>query len=78
MHDVIEAFMAPEEKAHAIVAAHGAGLLAICTDLGETDRYRTDAPHGLMAQLVRGETPAWLQPVNVGGTTSFRVWRVVK
>jgi len=78
MHDVIEAFMAPKEKAHAIVTAHGAGLLAICTDLGETDRYRTEAPHGLMAQLVRGETPAWLQPVNVGGPASFRVWRVVR
>jgi len=77
MHDVIEAFMAPADKAHTIVARHRAGLLAICTDLGETDRYKAQAPHGLMAQLVQGRAPAWLQPVNVGGPASFRVWRVV-
>jgi hypothetical protein len=78
MHDVIRAYMAPEDEAHAIVAAHRAGLLAICTDLGETDRYVAKAPHGLMAQLVHGKAPAWLEPVNVGGPASFRVWRVVR
>jgi hypothetical protein len=77
MRDVIQAYMAPEGAAHAIVAAHRAGLLAICTDLGETERYVAQAPHGLMAQLVRGKVPAWLQPVNVGGPATFRVWRVV-
>ena len=77
MHDVIEAFMAPADKARAVVLEHHAGLLAICTDLAETDRYKAQAPRGLMAQLVQGRAPAWLQPVNVGGPASFRVWRVV-
>ncbi|MBO0749382.1 MAG: hypothetical protein J2O44_02990 [Porphyrobacter sp.] len=78
MHDVIRAFSAPPEQAHAIVLAHRAGLLAICTDLGETERYEAVAPHGLMAQLVHGQPPAWLQRVDVGGPDSFRVWRVVR
>ena len=77
MRDVIRAFLAPPEEAHSIIAAHHAGLVAICTDLPETARYASDAPNGLAAELMRGEAPRWLQRVDVGGPVSFRVWRVV-
>lgn len=78
MRDVILTFTASPDGAHAIVTAHHAGLLAICTDLAETGQYEAAAPHGLMARLVHGETPDWLQRVSVAGPASFRVWRVVK
>ncbi len=77
MRDVILAFLGSPETAHAIVTAHHAGLLVICTDLPETKQYIANAPRGLMAQLVQGKMPPWLQPVAVSGPNSFRVWRVV-
>ncbi|WEK45369.1 MAG: hypothetical protein P0Y56_10005 [Candidatus Andeanibacterium colombiense] len=76
MHDVILAFTSPEAQAHAIVLRHHAGYLAICTDLGEAKLYSRPAPGGLMAQLVAGKAPEWLEPVAIGQGTTFRVWKV--
>ena len=77
MADVIRAFLSPEQQAHAIMVAHRASLVVVCTDLDEAKTYQAAAPHGLMAQLVRGQAPAWLQPVAVRGPASFKVWRIV-
>jgi hypothetical protein len=77
MRDVILAFSSSPEKAHSIITAHHAGLLAICTSLGETERYQADAPNGLMARLVRGDVPAWLRRVPTPASNGFRVWKIV-
>jgi hypothetical protein len=78
MRDVIVAFTSPPEQARGIVAAHGAGLLVLCTDLIEAKNYARSAPDGLMAQLIAGRAPSWLQPVDVKGPGSLRVYRVVR
>ena len=59
-----------------IAARHGATLMVICTDLAEPHIYAADAPDGLMAQILRGEAPDWLEPVEIGAPPALRVWRI--
>jgi hypothetical protein len=76
IRDVILAFMGTPEEARRYVEAHGIGLVAYCGGLPEIERYRARSPGGFMARLERGETPSWLEPVQVQGTSDLRVWRV--
>ena len=77
MHDVIAAFMAPPAQAEAIVRRHSAVYVLACSDLIEARNYQTFAPAGLMAQLLAGRTPSWLEPVALGPTAgNLRLYRV--
>ncbi len=76
MRDVIRAFTGPPEEAQRIVAAHGAGFLALCSDLVEPRLFAAAAPDGLMAQLLAGTAPDWLEPVEFGGPGEFVLYRV--
>jgi len=73
---VIGAFLAPPEKARAIVLQSAATHLLIAPDTGETNRYRQAQPHGLAAQLLEGRTPYWLTPVSVPGMQVLRLYRI--
>lgn len=77
MHDVIAAFTSPADRAHALLRQHGAGYLALCTDIAEPRIYAQAAPHGLAADLLAGRTPKWLAPVEIGAPRQFKLWRVV-
>ena len=77
MHDVIAAFMAPEAEAHAIVRKRHTPLIAVCPDIYEPAVYATRAPNGLMAQLLNGKAPAWLEPVDIAPGSHIRFWRVL-
>ncbi len=76
MHDVIAAFMSDADVARETIAAHGASLVVICTDLVEPAIYAADAPNGLMSDLLAGDTPAWLEPLDIGAPPAFKAWRV--
>jgi hypothetical protein len=76
MHDVIAAFMSREGDARATITAHGASLVVVCADLVEPAIYAADAPEGLMANLLAGDAPAWLEPADIGAPPPFKVWRV--
>lgn len=77
MHDVIAAFMASPEQAHAIVRARHTTLIAVCPDINEPAVYAGRAPHGLMARLLAGHPPEWLQPVDLAPGSGIRFWRVL-
>jgi hypothetical protein len=77
MHDVIAAFMAPAEEAHALIRKRHATLIAVCPDIYEPAVYATRAPNGLMAQLLHGKAPEWLQPVDIAPGSNIRFWRVL-
>ncbi|WP_421836428.1 hypothetical protein [Novosphingobium sp.] len=77
MHDVIAAFIAPEAEAHAIVRKRHTTLIAVCPDIYEPAVYATRAPNGLMAQLLDGKAPAWLQPVDIAPGSHIRFWKVL-
>ena len=77
IRDVMLAFLSGEADAHRIVTAHGATLLVVCTGIAEPGNYMRDAPHGLMADIAAGRTPAWLKPVALGPPASLKVFRVI-
>jgi hypothetical protein len=77
MHDVIAAFMSPEAEAHALVRKRHATLIAVCPDIYEPAVYATRAPKGLMAQLLHGKAPTWLEPVDIAPGSNIRFWRVL-
>jgi len=76
MHDVVAAFMSDEDDARKTITAHGASLVVVCADLVEPAIYAADAPKGLIADLLAGDTPAWLEPVDIGAPPALKVWRV--
>ena len=76
MAAVISAFTSKPSRAHEIIMQHGAMYLALCTDLTETYFYKAANPDGLAATLLRGETPVWLEPLDVGQVPEFAVYRV--
>lgn len=76
MHDVIAAFLGTPNQAHAIVTRRHATLIAVCPDIPEVANYKYYAPNGFMAQLVRGQTPGWLEPVNLAPGSHMLFWRV--
>lgn len=75
MHDVIAAFIAAPDQAHAILRANRIAYVALCPDLGEPRIYAREAPQGLAAQLLGGRAPPWLTPLTVRGE-GLQVWRV--
>lgn len=77
MHDVIAAFMAPEAEAHALVRKRHATLVVVCPDIYEPAVYASRAPKGLMAQLLAGKPPAWLQPVDIAPGSHIKFWKVL-
>ena len=76
MHDVIAAFLGTPDQAHAIITRRHATIIAVCPDIPEPANYRYYAPNGFMAQLLRGKTPPWLQPVNLAPGSHMLFWRV--
>lgn len=77
MRDVIDGFTLPPEKSRAIINRYQADYVVVCTDIFETDNYaRMGGAKGLMARLRADDPPTWLQPVEIGGTSALRVWKV--
>lgn len=76
MRDVIEAFIGTPDAAHAIITRRHAGLVVVCPDITEPATYVHYAPDGLMARLLKGQAPAWLEPVNLAPGSHMLFWRV--
>jgi MFS family permease len=76
MHDVIAAFTSDPETARKIVGNHGGDYIVLCSDLVEPRLYASANPEGLMARLLAGTPPDWLEPVAFDGPQEFRIWKV--
>lgn len=77
MGDVIRAYTSDPAKAEAYVRKHQAAYLIACPDLIEARNYVAKEPKGLMAQLLAGQTPAWLEPVPLPASAgSLKLWKV--
>lgn len=76
IHDVMSAFLAKPDDAHAIIKRRHATLIAVCPDTAEPANYKYYAPNGFMARLLRGQTPPWLEPVNLAPGSHMLFWRV--
>mgnify|MGYP003576008080 CR=1 FL=1 len=75
--DVMKAFRGPEAQAHRIVTEYRSDYLMFCPDMSTATIFMSEAPNGFYGQLVRGQVPAWLQPVELPRNSPFKMWRVV-
>lgn len=64
---VMDAFLGSVEAAEKIVRGQHVGLIALCRSDAETQNFSNVAPDGFLAALIKGQLPAWLEPVP--GTT---------
>lgn len=76
--DTINATFRPPDEAKAIVDRRGVDYVAICTLSQESAITAHRAPDGLLADILAGKVPAWLQPVAAPEGTALRLWRVIK
>ncbi|TZG27259.1 hypothetical protein [Sphingomonas montanisoli] len=72
----ITAFTGNIDATRRMMAARGMTHVLIDPEAEEAQVYIKAAPHGLMARLIAGHPPAWLQPVALPGSP-FRLWRKV-
>lgn len=76
--DVLHSFRATSpEVAHAVMKRRGATMLLLCPGMSESTIYAARAPHGFYAQLIGGNIPAWLEPVDLPANSPFKLWRTV-
>jgi hypothetical protein len=75
--DVMRAFRGTAESARETIERRGIDYVLICPGLSESTIYASQAKQGFYVQLVRGKSPAWLQPVPLPARSPYRMWRVV-
>ena len=76
--DVIHAFRATSpEVAYAVMKRRGATMVLLCPGMAESTIYRARAPMGFYMQLIDGQVPVWLEPVELPANSPFRLWRLV-
>lgn len=73
---VMRAFRGSAENARRTIAERNIDYVLICPNLSEATIYRSQAPNGFYVQLVKGQVPAWLDPVELPQGSPFRMWRV--
>ena len=76
MRSAIQAFISTPEEAQRSLRQRGTAYVALCPGLTEPARYAQAAPEGLMARLLQGRAPDWLEPVPVPGDGSLEVWKI--
>jgi hypothetical protein len=40
--------------------------------------FMSEAPKGFYGQLIRGQVPAWLEPVPLPADSPFKMWKVMR
>jgi hypothetical protein len=77
MKAVLEGLIAKPDQARPIVAATGAHYLAFCKGENEVKRYKKHYPHSLIAALMAGKAPDWLQKVPMRRGETIQVYRII-
>jgi len=75
--DVMNAFRGDEPQAHRIIREYGSTYLLTCPNMSTATIFMTEAPNGFYNQLDKGRVPGWLQPVDLGKDSPFKMWKVV-
>jgi hypothetical protein len=73
----IEALIGTPEKARKIAQANNIGLVAFCRGNTETAFLARRAPEGLLAEIVAGRTPHWLEIVPQSSGKPMELYRVL-
>lgn len=72
----LDALTGPVDAAKSIVERHHVGLVAFCRNNGESRFLFEKAPGGLLAELMRGDVPAWLDLVADTRGKALELYRV--
>lgn len=72
----LDAFTGSASEALTIVRNHGIGVVAVCPGKGENGLLTHEAPDGLMAQLLTGSIPSWLEPIADSHGKPLELYRV--
>ena len=71
------AFRGDAAQAHRImVDDYHADYVLICPDQSSATIFMSEAPKGFYVQLARGDVPGWLQPVDLGPESPWKMWKV--
>ena len=73
----LNAFMGSPEEAAAIIRENGIGMVAFCPANNETKFLAKRAPDGLLAGMVAGKIPGWLDIVPESNGRPLEIYRVV-
>jgi hypothetical protein len=76
IREVIDIATGTSDEAGKRLQDRGTRYVALCPDLGEPALYASISPDGFMAQLLDGNAPGWLKPVDLGDESSLKVWEV--
>ncbi len=74
--DSMNAFRGSPEQARALIAAHRSDYLLICPHMNQATIFSARSPKGFYAQLEKGATFDWLEPIDLGKDSPLQMWRV--
>ena len=72
----LDAFMGTAEQARPMIESNRVGLVVICRGNAETALLTRPAPAGLLAALIRGEPPDWLEKLPQTAGEPVEIYRV--
>ena len=75
--DVMKAFRGDEAQAHRIIREYDSDYLLVCPDMSTATIFMSATPKGFYGQLMKGQVPKWLQPVELPKDSPFKMWKVV-
>jgi hypothetical protein len=76
--DVMNAFRGDESQAHRIIDEYRSDYVLTCPYMATATIFMSEAPKGFYVQLSKGQVPSWLQPVDLGPNSPFKMWKVVR
>ncbi len=75
--DVMKAFRGDADQAHRLIAKYHSNYVLTCPKSSTTTIFMSETPKGFYGQLEAGRVPDWLQRVDLGKDSPFRMWKVV-
>jgi len=76
--EVMKAFRESADYAKSVIDRRRIDYVLVCPGISESTIYASEAPGGFYMQLMRGQVPKWLAPVDLPMDSPFRMWRVVR
>jgi len=74
--DVMNAFRGSADQARALIRKYHSDYLLVCPNSSTTTIFRSETPNGFYSQLAENKVPDWLEPIDLGPDSPFRMWRV--
>ncbi|WP_029941444.1 hypothetical protein [Sphingomonas astaxanthinifaciens] len=76
--DSMNAFRGSPELARALITKHRSDYLLVCPHMNQATIFVARTPKGFYAQLEKGASFPWLQPIDLGKDSPFKMWRVIR